>query len=488
MSLLLLASAPEGALVRVQTPTAADATAVHELGLDVWTEVPTEPWLDVRVMPGEEALLDLTGLDYEVRVPALDVGVAAERLRLQGPVAHGGLPPEDFYADYQPLEAIHLRLDELAALRPDLVQTMSAGDSLEGRALRAIEISTAPDDAPAILLDAGQHAREWIAVAATTCVAERLVRDAEALGPVLAQVRFIVVPVVNPDGYVYTWEEERYWRKNRRPPGGVDLNRNFPVAFGGEGSSGNPSSGNYRGEAPFSEPESAAIRDLAQAVAPVLAVVDVHSFGQLVLYPWGFGLDPAPADQALAAAADAFTEALVAPYGTEYVALQGAGFYPASGNIMDWAYGELGVYAYGLELRPGGDAEAPEGFVLPPEDIIPVCDELLEGVLALASEIADADAPGAGDDGAASVGGSTSSGGSDEEPPPLGTSSSSTGGFEGTSTGWREPLGSSETGAPEEDATGEPGCGCTSGGSPSWAWLLIPALRRRRNSRSPTGG
>ena len=386
-------------MVRVHTPSPADAAAVHELGLDVWTEVPTGPWLDVRVAPGEQALLDLTGLDYHVRVPDLGERVVAERLRLQGPLAHGGLPQEDFYGDYQPLEAIHARLEELAALRPDLVQTMTAGDSLEGRAVRAIEVSAASDETPAILIDAGQHAREWIAVAATTCVAERLVREADTLGVDLEQVRFVVVPVVNPDGYVHTWNEDRYWRKNRRPPDGVDLNRNFPVAFGGEGSSGNPNAGNYRGEAPFSEPESAAIRDLAQAIGPLLALIDVHSFGQLVLYPWGFGLDAAPAERALTPAAATLADGLAGPYATEYVALQGAAFYPASGNIMDWAYGELGVYAYGLELRPGQDAEAPEGFVLPPEDIIPVCDELFEGVLGLAKEVAAADVPGVGDDG-----------------------------------------------------------------------------------------
>lgn len=488
MSLLLLASPSDGALIRVQTPAPADAAAVHELGLDVWTEAPRGPWLDVRVRPGEQALLDLTGLDYVVRDPDLGVQAQHERLRLSGPVVHGGLPQEDFYADYQPLEAIHTRLDELAALRPDLAHTTSAGDSLEGRPLRAIEISAADAEAPAVLIDAGQHAREWIAIAATTCVAERLVREADALGPQLEQVRFIVLPVVNPDGYVHTWEEDRYWRKNRRPPDGVDLNRNFPVAFGGEGASGNPSSGNFHGEAPFSEPESAAIRDLAETVGPLLALLDVHSFGQLVLYPWGFQLDPAPADRALAPIAETFALALASPYATDYVSLPGAAFYPASGNIMDWAYGELGAYAYGLELRPSQDVDPPGGFVLPPEDILPVCDELFEGVLTLTKEAIDAEPPGAGDDGGATAGGSTSTGAGPEEPPPADGSSSSgaVGGTAGsTSTGSPDEVDSASSGsAPHEDeSTSASGCGCTSGTNTGWLWMvLLPAVvRRRRN-------
>ena len=94
LSLLLLASPSDGALIRVQTPAPADAAAVHELGLDVWTEAPRGPWLDVRVRPGEQALLDLTGLDYVVRDPDLGVQAQHERLRLSGPVVHGGLPQD----------------------------------------------------------------------------------------------------------------------------------------------------------------------------------------------------------------------------------------------------------------------------------------------------------------------------------------------------------------------------------------------------------
>ena len=496
---MLFAAAPHGdALVRVQTPTASDAAVVHDLGLDVWTEVPRGPWLDVRVRQSEWALLDVTGLDYEIRVPDLGPAVEAERLRLAGPVTHGGKPPEpdDFFTEFADLSQIHARLDELALLRPDIVTVLEAGESLEGRRLPALQVTRAPEGAPTILLDAGQHAREWIAISSATCVADRLVRQADEpeVSPYLDTLRFVVLPVVNPDGYVHSWDVDRLWRKNRRPPDGVDLNRNYPVAFGGPGASENPMAGNYHGEAAFSEPESLAIRDLAEDLDPLLAIIDVHSYGQLVLYPWGFTLDPAPADDVLSSAAQTFSQGLGTPYGTEYEPIPGAGLYPAAGNLMDWAYGDLGVYGYVLEMRPESEIEFPKGFVLPPEDIIPVCDELFEGLLAFAEQVQETDPPGAGDSGGdwedtSSSGGSTVTGRTTIDPPDDGTSSSGgviqgTGGdsSSGSSTGPALPEGSS-TGdgeVPRADDGGG-GCGCTTSETqvPWFLVALLPLYRRR---------
>ncbi|MCR9159920.1 MAG: M14 metallopeptidase family protein [Nannocystaceae bacterium] len=499
-SLLLFAAAPHGdALVRVQTPTASDAATVHELGLDVWTEVPQGPWLDVRVKQGQWAQLDVTGLDYEVRVPDLGPQVEAERLRLAGPVAHGGEPdPDAFFGDFADLAQIHARIDELAALHPDIATVIETGESLEGRRLPALRVTRAPEGSPTILLDAGQHAREWIGISSATCVADRLVRRADEpeVAPLLAAMQFVIFPVVNPDGYVHSWEVDRLWRKNRRPPDGVDLNRNFPVVFGGPGASDNPMAGNYHGEAAFSEPESAAVRDLAEDLDPLLAVVDVHSYGQLVLYPWGFTLDPAPADDALSTAAQTLSQGLGAAYGTPYEPIPGAGLYPASGNLMDWAYGDLGAYSYVLEMRPASDVEFPLGFVLPPEDIIPVCDELYDGLLALSEQLADTDPPGAGDDGGAwestsSSGGSTETGQTTIEPP-QGTSSS--GGIEGTGAGTTSgsttaaPRGSegssTEAQGADSETSADSGCGCTSSaGGTYWALLGLLLFARRTPRR-----
>lgn len=484
----------------MQTPTLADAAVVRELGLDVWTEVPTGPWLDVRVRPDEWAMLDVTGLEYDVRVPDLGPQVEAERQRLAGPLAHGS---GGSFAEFSQLDEIHARLDELATLRPDIATVVEAGESLEGRRLPALRITRAPEGSPTILVDAGQHAREWIAISSAACVADRLVRlaDEPGVAPYLDAMQFVVFPVVNPDGYVHSWEVDRFWRKNRRPPDGVDLNRNYSVVFGGPGASSNPMAGNYHGDAAFSEPESMAVRDLAAQLDPLLAVIDVHSYGQLVLYPWGYSLDPAPADDVLAPVAQTFAAGLGDRFGTEYDPIPGAGLYPAAGTLMDWAYGDLGVYGFVLEMRPDSDIEFPEGFVLPPEDILPVCEELLDGLLAFAKHAVDAGPPGAGDDGGAwegtsSSGGVALTGLTTFEPP---ADSSSSGASEETGPRSTSTSGTVSGPASVSSSSAEPpaplegtndGCGCTTGRTQvPWLWLvLLPLVRRRSRSGNLSRG
>ena len=92
-------------------------------------------------------------------------------------------------------------------------------------------------------------------------IADRLVSDYDTdpvIQDLVDRVEFIIVPIVNPDGYVHTWGPDRLWRKNRRDNGhgtfGVDPNRNWDFGWGGAGSSGITNSETYRGTAPFSEP------------------------------------------------------------------------------------------------------------------------------------------------------------------------------------------------------------------------------------------
>lgn len=76
------------------------------------------------------------------------------------------------------------------------------------------------------------------------------------------------MPVINPDGYEYTFTVDRLWRKNKRKAGyaaagcfGVDLNRNFGYKWGGKGTSKDICRDTYAGSKPFSEPETDAIRN-----------------------------------------------------------------------------------------------------------------------------------------------------------------------------------------------------------------------------------
>lgn len=98
--------------------------------------------------------------------------------------------------------------------------------------------------------------------------------------------------MANPDGYEYTRTKDRLWRKNTVAiPGsnciGVDLNRNFPEGYG-VGASKNPCSEVYQGEKPFSELESNIIKDYITSVKNITAAVSVHSYGSVLIYPWGY--------------------------------------------------------------------------------------------------------------------------------------------------------------------------------------------------------
>jgi hypothetical protein len=217
----------------------------------------------------------------------------------------------------------------------------------------------------------------------TTCIADRLLRGRDtdpAFRAFLDHTTLWVVPVVNPDGYQYSWSGRRFWRKNRRGDHGVDLNRNFGVAWGGRGSSDDERSQVYRGAYAFSEPESAALRDLAKRERISLHI-DFHAFGQLVLYPWGHTTTPTKDRDRFAALGDRIASAIYATHETPYALMPSVDLYPASGVMSDWLYGELDTLSYAIELRPKDGV----GFILPPDQIRPTCDEGLAAVLALRS-------------------------------------------------------------------------------------------------------
>lgn len=372
---------PAHLAIRVQC-TEATCGLVDGLALDVWSEQrgPGLP-LDVVVAADALAELDAAGVAWQVLVPDVDAVVEAEAERLRSPAA---ARPGDWFSEYRDFAAISSHLQLLAALDPERVSVEAIGGSVEGRPIWALRIAGRPDaaaDATPMLINGTQHAREWIAAMVTTCVADRLVRgyaSDPAIRAFVDRTELWVVPVVNPDGYQYSWAGRRLWRKNRRGDHGVDLNRNFGVAWGGPGSSRDKRSDIYRGEYAFSEPETAALRDLVKREQVALHI-DFHAYGQLVLYPWSHTGTPTPDRDRYAAVGDKLASALFAAHQTRYSLMPSIELYPASGVMSDWVYGEAGALSYTIELRPKGGL----GFVLPPEQIRPTCDEGLAAVLAL---------------------------------------------------------------------------------------------------------
>ena len=208
------------ALVQALAPPAE----LEALGLDVWTHGVAEPSVLARVTLQQRALLDVSGLDYVVIDPDLGPRVEAERARLlAAPPVLGGLDPS-YHLDYRSFEAVLARMAALVAAQPERVSLVDLGESLEGRLIQGVRITNpGAADRPVVVVQAGQHAREWISVASTVFAAEQFATTAEgtALDVLLDEVELVVVPVANPDGYVYTWEVDRFWRKNRRDGQGV---------------------------------------------------------------------------------------------------------------------------------------------------------------------------------------------------------------------------------------------------------------------------
>ncbi len=376
-------------LVRVTLETQADLDKMLAISGDHWSESLGLGQIVFRVAPESLPALRDSGLAHQIVLDDLQTLLDREQAALQ--LRGGG-----WFDNYKTYAEINAYLDTLVALRPDLVTKFTVGQSLEGRTIYGVRVSgSLTATRPGILFNGGQHAREWISPMTMMYIADRLVRDYDtnaAIREALDKLTFFIVPLVNPDGYVYTWSTNRLWRKNRRANSdgsfGVDLNRNWSVGFGGPGSSGTPSNDTYRGTAAFSEPESAALRDFVLAHPEIVTHIDFHSFSQLILSPYGYSTsEPAEPDGPTFRDINArMAAAIAAVHGQTYEAgPTGATLYVASGVMSDWTYENRGIWGWGVELRDTGL----DGFVLPADQIIPTGEENFALTLALADVFED---------------------------------------------------------------------------------------------------
>ena len=145
--------------------------------------------------------------------------------------------------DYHPHDTLNEFIQSLADTNADFASIINIGQSYEGRDMNVLAIEKAGPDAPKIWLEAGIHAREWIAPAVATFIVRELVENNAAHPDYLDKLNWYFLPSANPDGYAYSWEHDRLWRKTRSEHGsilgckGVDPNRNwdFHWAETGEG-------------------------------------------------------------------------------------------------------------------------------------------------------------------------------------------------------------------------------------------------------------
>lgn len=208
----------------------------------------------------------------------------------------------------------------------------------------------------------------------------------------LDTINWIVLPIVNPDGYVYTHEHSRMWRKTRKPSGsncyGTDANRNFGFKWGGAGASKDPCADTFRGAAPFSEPETRAVRDaLKQFQGYVKFYLTLHSYGSLLIYPWGYSADLPKNWTQIHNLAQTGADAIRKATGRRYkVGSSTRLLYAAAGGSDDYALGGLNIpYSITMELPRGGLT----GFNPASSQIEKLASESWIGIKAMAYQLID---------------------------------------------------------------------------------------------------
>ncbi|KAB7507469.1 Carboxypeptidase B, partial [Armadillidium nasatum] len=212
------------------------------------------------------------------------------------------------------------------------------------------------------------HAREWISPAVVTYMLNQILTNS-TYESVLEKMDFYFLPVMNPDGYDYTFTDGgRLWRKTRSKTDsavgclGVDINRNWRFHWNNSApeKDSNPCSDNYSGEEPFSEKEVRNAKEkMIASIWNLKAYLSYHSYAQLFLFPWGYTADVINDIADLDTVASAAVDAIYTYSGTRYKQQQ-----------------------YCLESDLGN-----YGYLLPPTEIIPVGEESLRGLLALIDAI-----------------------------------------------------------------------------------------------------
>jgi len=324
--------------------------------------------------------LKFHGIAYEIKIHDVQA-VIDETFDFS---TRGIFDQEYNYNQYHTYDEINQWADDMASEYPTLARTSVMGKSTEGRDIKKITIGSSTSNNQ-IVIDCGIHAREWISPAFCQCYVHRLLSsygsDA-AITSMMDSITFVVMPLLNPDGYAYT-QTDRMWRKTRsREAGarcyGVDPNRNFDAEWSGPGSSSSPCSETYYGPSLASEPLTQYLtKYIDDNVGKVKAYITFHSYGQVFIFPYSYAYkNAANYDEhlnlsAASAAAIESVNGKAFTYGPGWESM-----YLAAGGSDDMSKDHGVDLAFTIELRDTGRY----GFLLPENQISPSCIETYAGM------------------------------------------------------------------------------------------------------------
>ena len=339
-----------------------------------WEVNHDEGYLVIDVTPAEYNELLQAGFRVEI-----DEKRTAEynTPRTMSPNQVDGIPG---YSCYRTVEETYALATNMVATHPQLASWVDIGDSWEkvtpggvsGYDLMVLKLTNAavPGPKPKLFVMTSVHAREYTPAELSNRFAEYLIDNYGSDADVTWLLDYHEIHLLlqsNPDGRKQA-ETGLSWRKNTNqnycsptsPSRGADLNRNFEFGWGCcGGSSGSECSETYRGPSAASEPETQAIQNYVRSNFPdqrgelitdpapddaMGIFLDIHSYSELVLWPWGFTANLAPNSTALQTLGRKFA------YFNDYEPEQSIGLYATDGTTDDFAYGELGLAAYTFEL------------------------------------------------------------------------------------------------------------------------------------------
>ena len=358
---------------------AAELPMIAQQGIDVSGQRPVANGIELDMVLDQAQADRLRGKGVDLKLTRVKGGKTVRQFAAEQ--AANGFT---VWRSYDEPGGIRDQLYAAARNNPQLVKLEVLGHTGQGREIIAVKLTQGargtPDGTrPAVLYSSTQHAREWI----STEVNRRLMNhyidrwraNDREVRKLLQTTELWFILVANPDGYQYTFDHERLWRKNLRDNNGdgqtqvgdgVDPNRNFPNHWGydEEGSSSIQSSDTYRGPAPMSEPETQAMVGLLDRIGFAFQV-NWHSAGQWLLYAEGWQTSTPTADDPIYYA---MSGNLDDPAIDEFhPGLSSDVLYVTNGETTDYAHAVTGALAWTPELSEGCDGC---GFVFPDDEAL----------------------------------------------------------------------------------------------------------------------
>ncbi|MEO0074153.1 MAG: M14 family zinc carboxypeptidase [candidate division WOR-3 bacterium] len=299
-------------------------------------------WYDLEVDRSELSLVQNSGLPVRVMVDDVDTRMLE-------------LDEFGYYCSYDSLVRI---MRNWAATYPNICKLESIGQTYENRWIYGVKITDNPsveENEVEVLLESQHHAREWACAQCVRHFCDTLLRNYATNPDFQSFINNHVLwafPVINVDGFVYDYPNQRSWRKDRQPFGGsigCDPNRDYNGACNGSRMAdwGALTSGSRSTHLPSDETFMGGYGAWANEIAALssffkqhtfVADVSLHSYSELVLWPYGNG-ETAPDNATLVSLGQRIAAQMSRLGGGTYTPEQASQLYPTSGGSIDWMYG-----------------------------------------------------------------------------------------------------------------------------------------------------